>query len=177
MLPSVKLKCIIFDLDGTLVDSAPDIADALNAALSEAGLPALSEQRIRIPIIMLSAHGDIPMAVDAMKIGAIDFLEKPAEPDVLRRKVAEGLAKDSHQRLDADERDEISGHLDSLTARETEVLRLLVDGKHAKTIATILGTSHNTVRVQRAAIMKKMRADTVADLVRMMNSIGWLDEE
>jgi two-component system, LuxR family, response regulator FixJ len=131
----------------------------------------LSQQGIRIPVVMLSAHGDIPMAIDAVKTGAIDFLEKPADPDVLRQKVAGALAMDLTWRLDLDETEEIKQLESTLTPREREVLRLLVDGKNAKIVAQILGSSYNTVRVQRASIMKKMRADNIADLVRMTNMI------
>lgn len=131
----------------------------------------LSQQNIRIPVVMLSAHGDIPMAIDAVKTGAIDFLEKPDDPDVLRQKVAGALAMDQTWRLDLDEQEEIQQLESTLTARERQVLNLLVDGKSAKIVAQILGSSYsyNTVRVQRASIMKKMRADNIANLVRMTN--------
>lgn len=123
----------------------------------------------KIPVVMLSAHGDIPMAVAAVKLGAIDFLEKPADPEILRQKVIHALAVDKQWRLDRDERDEVNQSLSTLTPREREVLNLLVAGKEAKIVAQILGSSHNTVRVQRASLMKKMRADNIADLVRMTN--------
>lgn len=131
----------------------------------------LSQQGRKIPVVMLSAHGDIPMAIDAVKTGAIDFLEKPADPDVLRQKVAGALAMDLKWRIDLDEKEEIEQLASTLTPRELEVLRLLVDGKDAKIVAQVLGSSYNTVRVQRASIMKKMKADNIADLVRMMNLI------
>ena len=109
------------------------------------------------------------MAVAALKVGAIDFLEKPADPDVLRQKVVQALTVDRHWRMAQEERNEVDQLLSTLTPREREVLELLVDGKEAKSVAQILGSSHNTVRVQRASIMKKMRADNIADLVRMTN--------
>ena len=121
---------------------------------------------------MLSAHGDIPMAVDAMKTGAVEFLEKPADPDVLRRKVVEALARNAAALSDHHEQQEIRQHLATLTPREKQVLDYLADGKDAHTIAQIFGSSHNTVRVQRASIMKKMRADNLADLVKMLNRIA-----
>lgn len=129
----------------------------------------LRTQGRKIPVLMLSAHGDIPMAVAALKVGAIDFLEKPADPDVLRQKVVQALTVDRHWRMAQEERNEVDQLLSTLTPREREVLELLVDGKEAKSVAQILGSSHNTVRVQRASIMKKMRADNIADLVRMTN--------
>ncbi|MEO2015024.1 MAG: response regulator [Fuerstiella sp.] len=131
----------------------------------------LSQQGRKIPVVMLSAHGDIPMAIDAVKTGAIDFLEKPADPDVLRQKVAGALAMDRTWRLDRDEKQEIEQLASTLTPRELEVLRLLVEGKNTKIVAQVLGSSYNTVRVQRASIMKKMKADNIADLVRMTNLI------
>lgn len=135
-------------------------------------LRRLAKSDNHIPVVMLTAHGDVPMAVDAMKIGAVDFLEKPADPDTLRRKVAEALAWDADSRINQDERNEIAAQLSTLTEREREVLNYLVDGKSARTIAGIFGTSHNTVRVQRTSIMKKMRADNVPDLIRMLNQVS-----
>ena len=139
-------------------------------------LRCLAKQGASIPVLMLSAHGDISMAVDAMKTGAVDFLEKPIEANLLREKVAHALAKDEQSRLVDEECREIKQFLLTLTAREREVLALIVEGKNAKTIAKVLGTSHNTVRVQRASIMRKMQADTDADIVRMMSSIGLLND-
>lgn len=131
----------------------------------------LSQQGIRIPVVMLSAHGDIPMAIDVVKTGAIDFLEKPADPDVLRQKVAGALATNLTWRLYLDEMDKNKQLESTLTPREREVLALLVDGKNAELEAQILGSPYNTVRVQRSSIMKKMRADNIADLVRVTNMI------
>ncbi len=128
----------------------------------------LIEHRHRIPVIMLTAHGDIPMTVDAIHTGALDFLEKPVDPEVLRQKLAAALVKNTEQRLEQEELDEILQRLGELTRREREVLDLLVDGKPVRTVARALGTAQSTVRNQRASILKKMRADTVADLMKMM---------
>lgn len=137
------------------------------------GMQLLRElaKRGELPVVMLSAHGDIPMAVAAIKVGAIDFLEKPADANLLRRKVASALAIDAEARRNKEERDEISNRLATLTARERQVLEYLIDSKSSRTIASILGTSHNTVRVQRTSVMKKMHADNVADLVKMRNMV------
>ena len=124
------------------------------------------------PIIMLTAHGDIPMAVDAIQTGAIDFLEKPAEPAAIQEKVTAALAKDAESRRGKAERDEIRSAYDQLTPREREVLELLVDGKSTKTIATVLGTAESTVRLHRSSIFKKMRADSVPDLINLMSEIS-----
>lgn len=126
----------------------------------------------KIPVVMLSAHGDIQMAVASVKLGAIDFLEKPVDPATLRQKVMSALAVDRQWQMDKDEYDEIVQQLATLTPREREVLDLLVAGKEAKIVAQLLGSSHNTVRVQRASIMKKMRADNIADLIRILSHLG-----
>lgn len=131
----------------------------------------LQKEDAPIPIIMLTAHGDVPMAVDAMKTGAVEFLEKPADPAVLREKIAAALERDANWRLDEEERQEIRDCYEQLTAREREVAELLVDGKSCKIIGTILGTSESTVRVQRGSILKKMRADNVPDVIRMINTL------
>jgi FixJ family two-component response regulator len=132
-------------------------------------LHQLSSREVSLPVIMLTGHGDVPMAVEAMKLGAIEFLEKPTEPAKLRAAVLAALALDAARRSDQDECDEIKTLIALLTDREREVLDLLVEGKQARTISTVLGTAHNTVRVHRARIMKKMRADSVADLIRMVH--------
>lgn len=131
-------------------------------------LTRLQERNASMPVLMLSAHGDIAMAVRAMQLGAVDFLEKPIDPYLLRQKVSEAIRKDEHRLVDLEERNEIAAALETLTPREREVLDLLIDGKSAKMIGTILGTAHNTVRVQRANVIRKMKADNVVDLLRMV---------
>ena len=134
-------------------------------------LKQLESRNARLPILMLSAHGDIRMAVRAMKLGAIDFLEKPVDPNTLRQKVLLAVEQDKLARTDQEELEEIRSSIETLTPREREVLDLLVDGKTAKVIGVILGTAHNTVRVQRANIFRKMRADNVVDLIRMVGAL------
>jgi two-component system response regulator FixJ len=137
-------------------------------------LQVLSERDPDLPVVMLTAHGDIPVAVDALKTVAVEFLEKPADTDDLCRKVAHALARSFDLQSDYNERGEIRTCLATLTTRENQVLNYLVDGKLSQTIAEIPGSSHNTVRVQRTSIMNKMRADNIADLVSMMNRINQL---
>lgn len=184
-----KALTLILSRDGHRIQSFTSAAEflecfdnsAFGCLVSDVRMPGidgiellrnLSQRGRRIPVVMLSAHGDIPMAVEALKIGAIDFLEKPADPDILRQKVANALAVAVKWRQEDDEKEEVKDLLSTLTSREKEVIRLLADGKDAKIVAQILGSSYNTVRVQRASIMKKMKADNVADLVRMMNLIS-----
>jgi two-component system response regulator FixJ len=132
-------------------------------------LRVLAERDADLPVVMLTAHGDVTMAVNAMKTGAVEFLEKPCHANHLRQKVGEALARNATNQSKLDEREEIRQLLSNLTPREREVLDLLVDGKQARTVSKRLGSSHNTVRVQRTTIMKKMRADNLADLINMLH--------
>ena len=131
----------------------------------------LGEVGIRLPIIMLTGHGSIPMAVNAVRMGAFDFLEKPFDDKTLISRIQAAIAQ--HVQLDVDpaERALIRERLATLSDREREVLEKLVAGKWVKIIASELGTSPNTVKNQRTRILQKMEADSVPDLVRMvMNS-------
>lgn len=127
----------------------------------------LIRHKILLPIIILTGHGDVPMAVQAMERGAFTFLQKPADPAILLEKVAEALRQDAESRRRFSEVDEIKQRLQSLTARELQVSDLLIQGKSARAVGRALGTTESTVRVQRASILKKMQADSVVDLLRM----------
>ncbi|MBM79734.1 MAG: DNA-binding response regulator [Planctomycetaceae bacterium] len=131
----------------------------------------LIEHRILIPVILLTGHGDVPMAVSAMESGAISFLEKPANPELLLQKVDQALQRDRQLRSTTLERSEILANMETLTPREVEVMRLLADGKTAKTVAKALNITQSTVRVQRAKILKKMKADSPSDILRMMSVV------
>jgi FixJ family two-component response regulator len=126
----------------------------------------LAAERLSLPIIMLSAHADVPMAVAALQEGAVHFLEKPVDDEELLHRVRDALELDAQLRRHRAEYAEINARLATLTDREREVLELLVTGKSAKLIALVLGTSCHTVNHQRAAILKKMHAPTIAELVR-----------
>lgn len=128
----------------------------------------LNERRHRIPVIIVSAHGDIAMAVTAMREGAFDFVEKPFDDSDLIERIRRAIATDAENRQRLQRSDEIVERLGSLTAREREVLDLVVEGEPTKAIASRLGTSFNTVQNQRASILRKMHARSVADLVRMV---------
>lgn len=132
----------------------------------------LVRNRVFIPVIILTGHGDVPMAVSAMDEGAFYFMQKPADVDLLVAKVAEAVEVDCQRRREFAERTEIEQLYSTLTAREQEVLNLLVQGKQTSSVATALGTRESTIRVQRAAILKKMRADSVIDLMRMMSLLN-----
>ena len=119
-----------------------------------------------IPIIFVTAHGDVPMAVDAMKAGAADFLQKPFRDQDLLTKVQQALARDTEYRAEASAHREAQAHLATLTPREHEIMERVVAGQANKVIASELGISQRTVEVHRARVMEKMGVDSVADLVR-----------
>ncbi len=121
-----------------------------------------------IPVIFMTGHGDIPMAVEAMQHGAFDFLQKPFRDQDLLDRIQRAIAKDAEQRQSRGEHERIKSHLETLTAREREVLDLLTQGKQNKAIAQDLGVSPRTIEIHRARVMEKMAAQSVAQRVRLM---------
>ncbi|MCU7893407.1 MAG: response regulator transcription factor [Candidatus Thiodiazotropha sp. (ex Ustalcina ferruginea)] len=127
----------------------------------------LRANQIAIPVIIITGHGDVPMAVRAMKSGAIDFIEKPFNDELLLESIRHALALDVRQRDMQSQRAEIATRLARLTPREHEVMVMVTNGKANKEIATSLGVSAKTVEAHRARVMEKMEADSLAELVRM----------
>ena len=121
-----------------------------------------------LPVIFVTAHGDVPTAVSAMKAGAVDFIQKPFTDEKLLDKVHQALELDAGRRRERAGLEAIRGHLDSLTPREREVLALVVEGKHNKNIARALGISQRTVEAHRARLMHKMDASSVPSLVKQV---------
>ena len=121
-----------------------------------------------IPIIFITGHGDVPMAVDAMRNGAFEFLQKPFRDQDLIDRVQEALARDSGNRQTLHEQSRIKACVASLTPREREVLDLLTTGKANKSMANDLGLSQRTVEIHRAHVMDKMGVKSVAQLTRMV---------
>jgi two-component system response regulator FixJ len=121
-----------------------------------------------LPVIFVTAHGDVPTAVSAMKAGAVDFIQKPFTDEKLLDKVHQALELDAGRRRERAGLEAIRGHLDSLTPREREVLALVVEGKHNKNIARALGISQRTVEAHRARLMHKMDASSVPSLVQQV---------
>jgi RNA polymerase sigma factor (sigma-70 family) len=125
-------------------------------------------QNIKIPIIIITGHGDVPMAVRAMKAGAVDFIEKPFNDEFLLDSIRKALALDVQQRTFQAQRAEIATRLAHLTPREHEVMEMVTNGKSNKEIANQLGVSTKTVEAHRARVMEKMEASSLAELVRMV---------
>jgi two-component system, LuxR family, response regulator FixJ len=120
-----------------------------------------------IPVIFITGHGDIPMAVEAMQHGAFDFLQKPFRDQDLIDRIQRALERDAHNRAALAQHDRISARFDSLTPREREVLALMTRGKPNKIMAADLGVSQRTVEIHRARVMEKTGAESLAQLVRM----------
>ena len=120
-----------------------------------------------IPIVFITGHGDVPMAVEAMQHGAVDFIQKPFRDQDLIERINQALEKDGDNRAGLKERDAIRRRIEQLTPREREVLALVTQGKANKVIALDLNVSQRTVEIHRARVMEKMGASSLAHLVRM----------
>ena len=127
----------------------------------------LNQRGVSLPILFLTGSADIPVAVTAMREGAVDFVEKPFQNDDLLERVRRAIAQHHRHRKIGEERQLVLQRLATLTPREHEVLELVVAGNTNKEIARVLGASHRTIEIHRVHLMEKMMASTLADLVRM----------
>ncbi|MCG6895787.1 MAG: response regulator transcription factor [Thiocapsa sp.] len=127
----------------------------------------LARESYHLPVIIITGHGDVAMAVKAMKAGAVDFIEKPFHDEDLLRSIRRALDFDQKHRSNQAVRAAIAARLAELTPREHEVMAMVTEGKSNKDIAASLGVSAKTVEAHRARVMEKMRADSLAELVRM----------
>ena len=139
-------------------------------------LKRLRELRAPMPVIIITAHGDVPLAVEAMKYGATDFLEKPFDDDLLLAAVRAALSKQASEQEHQSARSAIEERLAKLSTRERQVLDGLVAGHPNKTIAYDLGISPRTIEIYRANVMTKMEAASLSDLVRMALTAGVLGQ-
>lgn len=132
----------------------------------------IAETEVPVPIVFISGHGDIPMSVQAMRRGAVDFLPKPFSDDDLLGAVESALAHGTRALESRSRRERIKALLETLTPREREVLRWVLTGMLNKQIAGELGIAEKTVKVHRGRVMQKMQAGSVAELVRLADEVG-----
>ena len=132
----------------------------------------LAREGYQLPVIIITGHGDVGMAVKAMRAGAMDFIEKPFHDEDLLRSIQRALEVDQRQRLSRAARADILARVADLTPREHEVMGMVTDGKANREIAVALGVTPKTVEAHRARVMEKMRAESLAELVRMVLIAG-----
>ena len=180
LLESAGLSCRAYA-------SAPEFLTQLNAGVvgcvitdvrmpDMSGLQLVAELKARgsaLPVVVITGHGDVPLAVEAMKNGVVDFLEKPFDDDRLLAAIRQAMAKPAADAPKDGAASRFSGLLAALSPRETEVLRGVVDGKANKVIAHDLGISPRTVEVYRANVMTKTGAHSLSELVRMALVAGF----
>ncbi|HWS09724.1 MAG TPA: response regulator FixJ, partial [Xanthobacteraceae bacterium] len=179
------------DIETKSYASAAAFLDALplkglTCIITDVRMPGLSgidllrrvkELGIEVPVIVITGHGDVPLAVEAMRFGAVDFLEKPFDDEILLQSVRAALRQQAGAAKRQSERAEIESRLAALSPRERDVLAGLVAGRANKQIAFDLGISPRTVEIYRANLMDKMQAGSLSDLVRMALIVGMLGRE
>ena len=174
LLRSAKLEVRSFDSAKAFLDVLPDAAPG--CVITDVRMPEMSgiellrrlkELKVDVPVIVITGHGDIALAVEAMKTGATDFFEKPFDDDLLVASVRAALRQQEDQTKRTAERTEIEHRIATLSPREKDVLTGLIEGRANKQIAFDLGISPRTVEIYRANLMNKMQANSLSDLVRM----------
>jgi two-component system response regulator FixJ len=184
LLRSARFKTRTYENALAFLNALPDIPSG--CIVSDVKMPEMSgvellhylrQKKLRLPVILITGHADVPMAVEAMKNGAVDFLEKPFDDEVLLNAVRSALAAIENASQRDLERAELQQRFASLSRREREVLEGLVAGKPNKTIAFDLGISPRTVEIYRANVMTKMRAVSLSELVRMTLIAGFPSDQ
>jgi len=178
LLSSVALRSEPFATPQEFLDTKR--ADCPSCLVLDVRLPGMSgldcqrrlaEAGVTIPIIFITGHGDVPVTVRAMKLGAVEFLTKPVRPQELLDAVQQALDRDRKLREKRQRTAEVRNRYETLTTREREVLELVVSGLLNKQIAAKLGTGEHTVKIHRGHVMEKMKADSLPALIRMVDSL------
>jgi two-component system response regulator FixJ len=180
LLRTAQLEVKTYDSAAAFLGSRP----ATGCVITDVRMPEVSgidllrrlrELQSTLPVIVMTGHGDVPLAVEAMKLGAVDFFEKPFDDDALLAAVRAALSREDENSKRNAERGEVKEKLATLSQREHQVLEGLVSGHPNKTIAYDLGISPRTVEIYRANVMTKMNAASLSELVRMALLAGILD--
>jgi two-component system, LuxR family, response regulator FixJ len=184
LLSSLQFRVKTYDSAAAFLDTLPEIG--FGCIITDVRMPGLSgiellgklrELEVKIPVIVVTGHGDVPLAVEAMKIGAADFFEKPFDSDMIVTAVRTAVDKSEKDTNREAESAELRDRLTSLTPRERAVLEGLVAGNPNKAIAYDLGISPRTVEIYRANVMTKMKSGSLSELVRIALRAGLLSSE
>ena len=179
LLGTAGLEVRTYDSATAFLDALPNVV--AGCVITDVRMPVvgglellrrLRKLKLAVPVIVITGHGDVPLAVEAMKMGAADFLEKPFDDEALLASVRSALNALDRDRKREVERSEIESRLSGLSSREREVLEGLVAGQANKQIAHALGISPRTIEIYRAILMSKMQAASLSDLVRMAMIAG-----